>query len=252
MTPPDSNPTQPRVALVTGSAVRVGAAIARRLHGARFNVLLHYKRSRDQAEALAAELNALRANSAHTVQADLLDPGQIAALARTSLAQWGRLDALINNASTFYPTRLGTITLEHWDDLLGSNARGPLFLCQHLHAALRETHGSIVNIIDSTSRHGLADFTPYGMGKAALANMTRSLARAMAPEVRVNGVAPGAILWPEYEGGMSSAEQAASLARIPLGRLGSSDDIANAVLFLVRDASYITGEIIKVDGGVQA
>lgn len=240
------------VALVTGSAVRIGASIARHLHRAGYRLVLHYHRSEQQALALATELNGLRANSAHVVQANLLDLAQVEALARQSVGIWGGLDALVNNASMFYPTRLGAITLDHWNELLGSNARAPLFLCQHLRDTLRERRGAIVNIIDSTSRHGLADFTPYAMGKAALANMTRSLARALAPEVRVNGVAPGAILWPEYEGGMSAAEQEASLARIALGRLGTPDDIAHAVLFLLRDATYITGEIVKVDGGVSA
>lgn len=240
------------VALITGGAARIGAQIARQLHGAGYRVVLHYNRSQPQAHALVAELNDIRPASAVSVQADLLDLDQVARLGREALAAWGRVDVLINNASSFYPTRLGSIGIADWDNLLGSNARAPLFLCQHLHQALRANRGCIVNIIDSTSRHGLADFTPYGMGKAALANMTRSLARALAPEVRVNGVAPGAILWPEYDGGMNADEQQASLARIPLGRLGSPADIANAVLFLVRDATYVTGEIIKVDGGVQA
>jgi pteridine reductase len=240
------------VALVTGSAARIGACIARHLHKAGYRVVVHYHHSQHKALALADELNALRPDSVRAVQADLLDLEQVAALARQTVAAWGRLDVLVNNASLFYPTPVGGITVAHWDQLLGSNARAPLFLCQHLQHALREHKGCIINIIDATSRHGLAEFTPYAMGKAALANMTRSLARALAPEVRVNGVAPGAILWPEYAGGMSEEEQQASLSRIALGRLGSPDDIANAVLFLVRDASYITGEIIKVDGGVTA
>lgn len=246
--PPPAHP----VALVTGGAARIGACIVRHLHDAGYRVVLHYHRSQQPATALAEALNAVRPDSVQIVQADLAELAQVDMLAQQALAIWGRLDVLVNNASAFYPTPLGRISSTDWDQLLGSNARAPLFLCQHLHAALRESRGCIVNIIDSTSRHGLADFAPYAMGKAALANMTRSLARALAPEVRVNGVAPGAILWPEYEGGMSAEEQAASLSRIPLGRLGSPDDIAHAVLFLVRQASYITGEIIKVDGGVRA
>ena len=172
-------------------------------------------------------------------------------LALQTLATWGRLDVLVNNASTFYPTPLGSITAAQWDNLTGSNARAPLFLCQHLAAALKESHGCIVNIVDSTSHYGLSKFAPYAMGKEALANLTRSLARELAPEVRVNGVAPGAILWPEYEGGDNEAEHKATLARTMLGRLGSPDDIAHAAFFLTQ-ASYITGDIIKVDGGVLA
>ncbi len=239
------------VALVTGAAVRIGACIVKRLHQADYRILLHYHRSHDQAVALADELNAARADSVRLVQADLLDVAAIEQLAHAVLVAWGRIDLLVNNASTFYPTPLGTITTDQWDNLLGSNARAPLLLCQHLHTSLRTSHGSVVNIIDSTSRYGLAQFIPYAMAKAALANMTRSLARELAPQVRVNGIAPGAILWPEYEGGLNSEEQAATLARTAMGRLGSPEDIANAVLFLAQ-ASYVTGQIIKVDGGVRS
>ncbi len=239
------------VALVTGAAARIGAAIVRRLHQADYRILLHYHRSHDKAVALAKELNAIRSDSVRLIQADLLEVAAIEQLALATLQAWGRVDLLVNNASTFYPTPLGTITTAQWDNLLGSNARAPLLLSQHLHTSLRVAHGSIVNIIDSTSRYGLAQFIPYAMAKAALANMTRSLARELAPEVRVNGIAPGAILWPEYEGGLNEGEQAATLARTALGHLGSPEDIANAVLFLAQ-ATYITGQIIKVDGGVRS
>ena len=239
------------VVLVTGAAARIGASIARRFHAAGYRVVLHYFRSQDQATALSAELNAIRPDSVRLLQADLLQLIEIENLALQTLATWGRLDVLVNNASTFYPTPLGSITAAQWDNLTGSNARAPLFLCQHLAAALKESHGCIVNIVDSTSHYGLSKFAPYAMGKEALANLTRSLARELAPEVRVNGVAPGAILWPEYEGGDNEAEQNATLARTMLGRLGSPDDIAHAAFFLTQ-ASYITGEIIKVDGGVLA
>ena len=239
------------VVLVTGAAARIGASIARRFHAAGYRVVLHYFRSQDQATALSAELNAIKPDSVRLLQADLLQLIEIENLALQTLATWGRLDVLVNNASTFYPTPLGSITAAQWDNLTGSNARAPLFLCQHLAAALKESHGCIVNIVDSTSHYGLSKFAPYAMGKEALANLTRSLARELAPEVRVNGVAPGAILWPEYEGGDNEAEQNATLARTMLGRLGSPDDIAHAAFFLTQ-ASYITGEIIKVDGGVLA
>ena len=239
------------VALVTGAAVRIGARIVRHLHAADYRILLHYHRSHDQAAALAEELNAQRDDSVRLLQADLLDVTAIEQLAHSALAAWGRVDLLVNNASTFYPTPLGTITTAQWDNLLGSNARAPLLLSQHLHTTLRTCHGSIVNIIDSTSRYGLAQFIPYAMAKAALANMTRSLARELAPQVRVNGIGPGAILWPEFDGGLNGEAQAATLARTAMGRLGSPDDIAHAVLFLAQ-ASYVTGQIIKVDGGVRS
>jgi pteridine reductase len=239
------------VALVTGAAARIGAAIVTALHAAGYNIVLHYHRSHDKAIALAATLNAERQGSVRLVQADLLDLAAVERLAHEAVAAWGNLNLLVNNASTFFPTPLGTITAEHWNTLMGSNALGPLMLSQHLASALKNSQGNIVNIIDSTSRYGLAQFIPYAMAKAALANMTRSLARELAPEVRVNGIAPGAILWPEYDGGITSEEQTATLARTMLGRLGSPVDIANAVVFLAG-ATYVTGQIIKVDGGVRS
>ena len=238
------------VALVTGGAARIGACIATTLHARGYSVLVHYHRSHDRAAALAAQLNSQRADSARILHADLLDVAAIERLSTDGLAAWGRLDLLVNNASSFFPTPIGSITLGHWENLIGSNALAPLLLSQHLHKALQATgSGCIINIIDSTSRFGLARFVPYAMAKAALANMTRSLARELAPKVRVNGVAPGAILWPEYEGGASEEEQQATLSRTMLGRLGRPEDIANTVAFLAS-ATYVTGEIIKVDGGV--
>lgn len=250
MNPASIQNRQP-VALVTGAAARIGAAIVRHLHGAGYRVLLHYHRSHERAAALAAELNGVRAGSVQLLQADLLDTDAIAGLAQAAGAAWGQLDLLVNNASTFFPTPLGSITLAQWDNLIGSNARAPLWLCQQLAPVLKDSQGNVVNIIDSTSRYGLAQFIPYAMAKAALANMTRSLARELAPQVRVNGIAPGAILWPEYEGGVNPEAQAATLDRTMLGRLGTPADIANAVLFLAG-ATYITGQIIKVDGGVRS
>ena len=240
-----------RVALVTGGAARIGAATVRCLHADGYDIVLHYHRSHERAATLAEELNEKRADSVHIVAADLLQPALIERLAHAALGAWGRLDLLVNNASSFFPTPLGTISLDQWNNLIGSNALAPLLLSQHLATALRTSHGSIVNIIDSTSRYGLAQFIPYAMAKAALANMTRSLARELAPQVRVNGVAPGAILWPEYEGGISEADMQKTLDRTALGRIGSPEDIANAVLFLAQ-ASYVTGQIIKVDGGVRS
>jgi pteridine reductase len=238
------------VALVTGAANRIGATITRVLHEAGYNVIVHYRSSADAAHALITQLNAVRADSARSVRTDLADFGQLDALARQSLAQWGRLDVLVNNASSFYPTALDEIDEGDWHDLMNSNARAPLFLCKHLHHALAANQGAIVNIVDSTALDGVAGFTPYTMAKAALANMTKSLARELAPRVRVNGVSPGAILWPEYAGGISEEEKQQTLAQTALGRMGTPEDIAHAVLFLARDATYVTGQVLAVDGGV--
>jgi pteridine reductase len=238
------------VALVTGAANRIGAAIARVLHAAGYNIVLHYRNSATAAQTLMAELNAVRPDSVRSQRADLAELAQVETLALDSVAQWGRLDVLVNNASSFYPTKLHEIDEGDWQDLMNSNARAPLFLAKYLHGALRASRGCIVNIVDSTALDGVAGFTPYTMAKAALANMTRSLARELAPEIRVNGVSPGAILWPEYAGGVSEEEKNHTIAQTALGRMGTPEDIAHAVLFLARDASYVTGQVIAVDGGV--
>jgi pteridine reductase len=239
-----------RVALVTGAANRIGATIARILHAAGYNIVVHYRNSAAPAQALVDELNAQRADSARHLRADLADLAQVETLARQSIEQWDRLDLLVNNASSFYPVALDEVDEAEWQDLVNSNARAPLFLCKYLHAALKASKGCIVNIVDSTALDGVAGFTPYTMAKAALANMTRSLARELAPDIRVNGVAPGAILWPEYVGGVSEEEKQQTIAQTALGRMGTPEDIAHAVLFLARDASYVTGQVIAVDGGV--
>lgn len=236
------------VALVTGGAARIGAALVRMLHTQGYRVLIHYRRSGGPAQALAEELNALRADSAATLQADLLDTAAVLQLARTALAQWGRMDVLVNNASAFYPTPLDSMQEEDWINLMRSNAKAPLFLCKELHAALRASGGCIINIVDSTAMHGLAEFVPYAMAKAALANMTRSLAKELAPEVRVNGISPGIILWPDYKE-LSEAEKAEAVRHTALQRMGGVDDITHTARFLIRDASYVTGQIIRVDGG---
>jgi pteridine reductase len=236
------------VALVTGAAQRIGAAIVRVLHGAGYDVILHYHRSQAAAAALAAELNQRRPDSVHLLSADLLDATQLEQLAREAVAWRGKLNLLVNNASQFYPTPFGTVTYEDWQRLAGSNAVVPLFLCQALAPTLRASRGCIVNLVDSTARVGVKDFVPYTMGKAALANLTRALARELAPQVRVNAVAPGAILWPEYEGGVSEEEKEERLRRTALERMGSVEDIAQAVLFLSR-ATYVTGQVLRVDGG---
>lgn len=236
-----------RVALVTGAARRVGAEIATHLHAAGADVGIHYRHSADDAEALAARLNGLRPGSATTFQADLLDTAVIPALVSAVTGWHGGIDILVNNASTFYPTPLGDITDAHWNDLVGSNLKAPLFLSQAAAPGLRERHGSIVNIVDIHAQRPLRNHLVYGSAKAGLAMLTRALAKELAPEVRVNGVSPGAILWPE--GDMSDESKASILERVPLARAGDPADIAGCVLYLVRDATYVTGQIVAVDGG---
>jgi pteridine reductase len=235
------------LALVTGGGKRVGAAIARTLHAAGYDLALHCRHSVAEAEALAAELERRRADSTVVLQADLSDPDAPAALVDTLLAQAGRLDALVNNASAFFPTPVGSATQAQWDELFASNARAPFFLAQAAAPALRTAHGAIVNLVDIYAERALADHPIYCMAKAALAAMTRALALDLAPEVRVNGVAPGAVLWPGD--GKPYADQEALLARTPLRRSGSPEDVAGAVLWLVRDAPFVTGQVLAVDGG---
>jgi len=239
-----------RWALVTGAAKRIGAVIARTLHAAGANVAIHYNRSATEAEQLAAELLRRRAKSAFTVGADMRDIAAVERMAAQVLeGTGGRLDVLVNNASNFYPTPIGTITLEQWDDLFGSNLKAPLFLSQALVPALRAARGVIVNIVDVHSQRPLRDHPVYGPAKAGLAMLTRSLAKDLGPDVRVNGVSPGAILWPDEGQGMSDSLRAAIIKQTALKRAGEPEDIAAAVLFLVRDAPYVTGQIIAVDGG---
>jgi len=235
------------VALITGAARRIGAAIARTLHAQGADVAIHYRESGDAANAVAEGLNAIRAGSAATFAADLNDLASLNHLVDDVCAWRSRLDILVNNASSFYPTPVGEITEDQWDDLIGTNLKGPLFLSQAALPALREARGVIINIVDVHSQRPLRDHPVYGPAKAGLAMLTRSLAKDLAPEVRVNGVSPGAILWPEN--GMSGATKDAILEQVPLGRPGTPDDVANAVLFLAKDADYVTGQIIAIDGG---
>jgi len=234
--------------LVTGAAKRIGAVIARTLHGAGANVAIHYFSSAEAADELAAELNATRTGSAFTVGADIRDVAVLDQMAKSVLERTGgRLDALVNNASTFYPTKLGTITDAQWHDLVDSNLKAPLFLSQAMLPALRAARGVIVNIVDVHAQRPLRDHPVYGAAKAGVAMLTRSLAKDLGPDIRVNGVAPGAILWPDE--GMSDALRAAIIKQTALKRSGEPEDVAAAVLFLVRDAPYVTGQIIAVDGG---
>lgn len=235
-----------RVTLVTGASRRIGADIVRHLHQAGYRVVLHFNRSADEAEALAARLNAVRADSVKILQADLGENGAMDALVTRSLGFWGRLDALVNNASAFYPTPMGRVTERHWDELMGSNLKAPFFLAQAAAESLARQQGAIVNIVDVYAERPLKSYPVYSVAKAGLAALTRSLAVELAPNVRVNGVSPGAILWPEHE---ADDSQEALLARVPLGRCGAPEDIARAVVFFLRDAPYVTGQILAVDGG---
>jgi len=241
------NSLENRVALITGAARRIGASIARTLHAQGADVAIHYRESGEAANAVAADLNAIRADSAETFAADLTDLASLNTLVDDVRAWRSRLDILVNNASSFYPTPVGEITEDQWDDLIGTNLKAPLFLSQAALPALRKARGVIINIVDVHSQRPLRNHTVYGPAKAGLAMLTRSLAKDLAPEVRVNGVSPGAILWPEN--GMSGATRDAILEQVPLERPGTPDDVANAVLFLAKDADYVTGQIIVIDGG---
>jgi pteridine reductase len=236
-----------KAALVTGGARRVGAVIARRLHRAGASVLLHYRDSEADAAKLEAELNALRPKSAATVKAELLAPIAPRALVSAALGAFGRLDLLVNNASSFFPVEVGAIEPSHWEELVGSNLRAPLFICQEAAPELAKREGAIVNIVDIHADRPLKGYAVYSIAKAGLAALTRSLALELAPRVRVNGVAPGAIAWPD-DGQFEPAERARIIATTPLGRVGSPEDIAQAVHFLAC-APYVTGQVIAVDGG---
>ncbi len=243
MTPAHDRP----VALVTGGARRVGAVIARTLHAAGFDLALHYRHSADEARALARELESQRPDSTLLLPADLADLGALPAMVAALLARYGRLDALVNNASSFFPTPVGSATPQQWNELFASNAQGPFFLSQAAMPALRDARGGIVNLIDIYAERPLAGHALYCMAKAALAAMTRSLALDLGPEVRVNGIAPGAVLWPGH--GKPYDDQQAMLARTPLQRAGTPEDVANTALWLLRDAHFVTGQVIRVDGG---
>ncbi len=234
--------------LVTGGARRVGAAIARRLHGEGASLMLHYRGSEREAHALRAELNAVRENSVALVQADLLDVAGLPEIVRNTIARFDRLDALVNNASAFFPTPVGEMTPANWETLIGANLRAPLFLAQAAAPHLKKSGGAIVNITDIHAERPLKGYVVYTVGKAGLVGLTRSLARELAPEVRVNGVAPGAIVWPE-DGSWDEVARQRIVSHTLLKRTGEPDDIARAVCYLITDAPYVTGQIIAVDGG---
>jgi pteridine reductase len=235
---------QGKVILVTGGAKRVGAAICRRLHAAGARIAIHYRSSGQEALALQDELNARRAESASVFQADLLDLNALPQLVHKIIKKFGRLDALVNNASSFYPTPLADIDEQQWHDLLGTNLKAPLFLAQAAADELRRRHGCIVHAERPMHRHLL-----YSLAKAGLVALTRGLAQEMAPQVRVNAIAPGVIVWPESEAWTDEEQRRTIVAHTLLKREGEPDDIARTVAFLIQDAPYITGQIIAVDGG---
>jgi len=235
-----------KVVLVTGAAHRVGAAIVRLVHAHGANVVLHYRRSFDAAQIIQNELQLVRPNSVALVQADLNDTACLAALVGQAVEPWGRLDVLVNNASMFYPTPVGSTTEAQWDDLFASNLKAPFFLAQAAMPYLRKVHGNIVNIVDIHAERPLKDYPIYCMAKAGLVMLTKALAREFGGDIRVNAVAPGAILWPD---GMEEALKHDIISRTALKRRGDPLDIAKAVLYLARDATYVTGQVHAVDGG---
>ncbi|MGH8852603.1 MAG: pteridine reductase [Casimicrobiaceae bacterium] len=239
---------QGKVVLITGGAKRVGAATCRRLHAAGASLMLHYRESAGEARLLQAELNHQRKDSVALIQADLLDLAKVQSLIDQTVQTFGKLDALINNASSFFATPVGEITAESWEDLIGTNLRAPLFIGQAAAPALKKTQGAIVNITDIHAERPLKNYVVYSVAKAGLVGLTRSLARELAPEVRVNAVAPGPILWPDDDS-FDELSRQRIISNTPLRREGTPEDIAKAVHFLLFEATYVTGETINVDGG---
>lgn len=232
------------VVLVTGAAKRIGAALCRHFHQKGYRVVLHYRSSQEAAQALARELNLQTENSCICLQANLNKQTDIEQLAKSALQQWGRIDVLINNASSFYPTEVGSCTEQQWDELIGSNVKAPFFLCQALEPALKANNGSIINFADIHADKPMAKHSIYNMAKAANVMLSKTLALEFAPNIRVNGIAPGAILWPE-EGG----ENPDILKKIPMQRSGDEQAICQAAWYLTEQAPYTTGQILTVDGG---
>jgi pteridine reductase len=237
-----------QVALITGAARRVGACIARQLHQQDMNVVIHYNQSGEEAEKLCDDLNKIRAKSAVICQADLAHCASLSVLIDAVIAEWGRLDVLVNNASSFYPTPIGQVTEAEWDDLQASNVKGAFFLAQAAYPHLKKHHGAIINITDIFAQKPLKNYPAYTIAKASLAMMTKVLAREMAPEVRVNAVAPGSIAWPEAHNELTEHQKQEIIERTLLKKHGSPEDIAAAVYFLC-ESKYITGQTIAVDGG---
>lgn len=243
----DTTKSRVKQALVTGAARRIGACIATTLHQRGCNVILHYHRSSEAVSELAEKLNTRRQGSATIAQADLSSDDEIRGLANHVRALTGQLDVLVNNASRFFPTEVGSTTAQQWDDLMNSNLRSAYFLTQALLAELTSAGGSVINLLDVHAAKPLRGYAVYSIAKAGLQMMTLALAKDLGPTIRVNGVAPGAILWPEKD--ISSADQQAILKKTVMGRAGEPQDIASAVAYLGLDASYVTGQVLAVDGG---
>lgn len=235
--------------MISGGAKRVGAAICRRLHAQGANLVVHYRSSLAAAQALQDELHQKRPNSVYLLQADLLDVVVLPDLIKQAAQSFGQLDALINNASSFFPTAIGECNTDAWEDLMGSNLKAPLFLAQAAAPYLKQQGGCIINIVDIHADRPLKDYVIYSSAKGGLKTLTKSLARELAPEIRVNGISPGPIIWPEEEALMNHSVRQQILDTTPLQRTGEPDDIAKTVQFLIADAPYITGQIIAVDGG---
>ncbi len=235
------------VVLITGAARRVGAVIARRLHAEGMNLVLHYRSSRKEAQLLQKELQARRPESVVLIQADLLQVSKSPHLVKEAAGVWGRLDALINNAATFYPTSVGNITEAHWDDLFGVNLKAPLFLSQAAAPYLAKQKGSIINITDIHAERPLKSHSVYCAAKAGLVMLTQSLAQELGPDVRTNAIAPGAIMWPEE--GMDEFTKRRIISKTALKRHGDPEDIAEAVYYLLHGAQFMTGQVLTVDGG---
>lgn len=238
-----------KVVLITGGAKRVGASITRELHRQGASIMLHYHTSETEALALEAELNQIRPNSAAITHCNLLETGCLPALVAVTLQTFGRLDALVNNASSYYPTELGTIKLEQWEDLMGSNLKAPLFLSQAAADALQASEGCIVNITDMHIERPKKNYIVYSAAKAGLVSLTKSLAQELAPKVRVNAVAPGPVLWPDSNQEFDEQYRQQVINQTLLKRTGEPGDIAKAVKFLIYDAPFITGHVLAVDGG---
>jgi len=236
-----------KVALITGAAHRIGATTVRMLHAEGINIILHYRSSRDAAQKLQEELNAVREGSVVLIQANLHEITVINEMVREAIKTWGRLDVVVNNASSFYPTPIGAIDEKSWDDLIGSNLKAPLFLSQAAAPHLKVNKGCIINIVDIHAERPLKNHAVYSIAKAGLVMLTKALARELGPEIRVNAVAPGAILWPEKS--MDEVTKQRIISRTSLKRTGDPEDIARAILFLIKDGKYMTGQTLTVDGG---
>ena len=244
--------TTAKTILITGGSKRVGAEIARLMHADGANLMIHYRSPAQEARALQDELNAVRENSVALIQADLLDTPVLPSLVSQTVATFGKLDVLVNNASSFYPTPVGTIAEKDWVDLMGSNLKAPMFLSQAAAPELKKHYGCIVNITDIHADRPMKNYLVYSVAKAGLVGLTKSLARELAPNVRVNGVAPGPIMWPEDNADFDEVSRQRIVSHTMLKRAGNPSDIAHAVRFFIEDAPFVSGQILAVDGGRSA